>query len=63
MCIRDRCASLGKKLLIRPEYTDILMGTSHVEQFDDLMMISVNMFSLSSGQDVYKRQVKINEPR
>ena len=49
------CASLGKKLLIRPEYTDILMGTSHVEQFDDLMMISVNMFSLSSGQRLAKR--------
>ena len=53
------CASMEKPVLIRPDYTDIMLSTSQSEQFDDLMMISVNKFGLTalgSGEDVYKRQ-------
>ncbi len=38
------CASMEKPVLIRPDYTDIMLSTSQSEQFDDLMMIAVNKF-------------------
>lgn len=49
------CASMEKPMLIRPDYTDIMLSTSQSEQFDDLMMISVNKFGLTGGQRVTKR--------
>ena len=42
-------------MLIRPDYTDIMLSTSQSEQFDDLMMIAVNKFGLTGGQRVVKR--------
>ena len=49
------CASMEKPVLIRPDYTDIMLSTSQSEQFDDLMMIAVNKFGLTGGQRVVKR--------
>lgn len=49
------CASMEKPVLIRPDYTDIMLSTSQSEQFDDLMMIAVNKFGLTGGQRVAKR--------
>ena len=54
-CMLQTCASLGKKVLLRPEYTDIMMVSSQTEQFDDLMMISVTQFALTGGQKFLKR--------
>ena len=49
------CAAHSKHVLIRPEYTDVMMINAQTEQFDDLMMISVNRFGLTGGQKFFKR--------
>ena len=56
MCI---CATLEKQMLLRPEYTDIMLINAQTEQFDDLMMIRTTVFGLTASQRAVKRFVDI----
>ncbi len=49
------CASLEKQVLVRPEYTDIMLINAQTEQFDDLMMIRTGAFGLTVAQRAVKR--------
>ncbi len=54
-CIAKLCAKKDKPLLLKPDYTDIMMINSETEQFDDLLMVSVKNFGISGGQQFVKR--------
>ena len=49
------CASLEKTVLLRPEYTDIMLMTAQTEQFDDLMMIRAGAFGFTESERAVKR--------
>ena len=53
------CATLEKQVLLRPEYTDIMMINAQTEQFDDLMMIRTTVFGLTTSQRALKRTLDI----
>lgn len=53
------CATLEKQVLLRPEYTDIMMINAQTEQFDDLMMIRTTVFGLTASQRALKRTLDI----
>lgn len=52
LCI---CAAYNKSVLMRPEYTDIMMTKAQTEQCDDLLLILVHSFGLTRSQRLGKR--------
>ena len=49
------CASLNKQVLLRPNFTDIMRAGAQAEQFDDLLLLSLSSFDLTSGDRFKKR--------
>ncbi len=57
--IEEYCAANRKTVLLRPEYTDIMLINAQTEQFDDLMIIHTGTFGISSMQKLVKRILDI----
>ncbi|MDO4568671.1 MAG: exopolysaccharide biosynthesis polyprenyl glycosylphosphotransferase [Clostridia bacterium] len=49
------CASTNKSVLMRPDYTDIMMTKAQTEQCDDLLLLLVHSYGLTRSQRLIKR--------
>lgn len=49
------CATHNKSVLMRPDYTDIMMTKAQTEQCDDLLLILVHSYGLTKSQRLLKR--------
>jgi len=55
----EMCATYGKTVLVRPDYTDIMAANSKAEQFGDLMMMHIKSFGMSIGDRAAKRVIDV----
>jgi len=55
----EKCASYGKTVLVRPDYTDIMAANSQSEQFGDLLMMHIKSFGMSLGDRAAKRVMDV----